>query len=213
MAPGDDDTRRNRGVLDPDELDISNRPEVQEIDDGRYVVSATGEPAPEPDEEVLENPDWLEDRPDEEPRRDDAAAADASATTDSGSSAPSGDLTHETVSQFLAESLAESDEPYGFDATVNVEGRVNRGRMTSDDIGETMETLLRWYARQADDDLDPEAVLGIILAATDLEVEYPVQSAYEMCRRYGLRPDDSIADLLAAVREEGALTIPPSKRD
>jgi len=83
--------------------------------------------------------------------------------------------------------------------------------MTSDDVGETLETLLRWYARQTTDEVEPETVLGIILAGSDLAVEYPVQSAYTMVKQHGLTPDDSIGDLLAAVRNDGSFTVPPSK--
>jgi hypothetical protein len=124
---------------------------------------------------------------------------------------PAAELTNENVSKFLAKELTQSSGDYGFDATLNVEGQVNRGRMTSDDIGETLETLLRWYARQTTDEVDPETVLGIILAGTDLAVEYPVQSAYAMVKQHDLKPDDTIGDLLEAVRNEGSLTVPPSK--
>ena len=124
---------------------------------------------------------------------------------------PAAELTNENVSKFLAKELTQGSGDYGFDATLNVEGQVNRGRMTSDDIGETLETLLRWYANQTTDEVDTEAVLGIILAGTDLAVEYPVQSAYTTVKRYGLTPDDSIGDLLKAIRKEGSFTVPPSK--
>lgn len=124
---------------------------------------------------------------------------------------PAVELTQQTVSQFLAESLAKTEEAYGFDATVNIEGDVKRGRMSSDDIAETLEGLLRWYAKQTTDEVEPEAALGIILAGSSLEVEYPVQSVYAMLKQYGLQPDDSISELLTAVRKEGSFTIPPSK--
>ena len=123
---------------------------------------------------------------------------------------PAAEITNENVSTFLAKSLANASGDYGFDATVNVEGNVNRGRMTSDDIGETLETLLRWYAKQTTDEVEPEHVLGIILAGSDLAVEYPVQSAYEVVKQHGLGPDDTISDLLAAVRQDGSFTVPPS---
>jgi hypothetical protein len=124
---------------------------------------------------------------------------------------PAVELTQQRVSQFLADSLADAETSYGFDATVNIDGDVNRGRMSSDDIAETLEGLLRWYAKQTTDDVDPEAALGIILAGSTLEVEYPVQSAYAMLKQHDLQPDDSISDLLTAVRNEGSFTVPPSK--
>ena len=364
-----DEDKRDR-VLAPDDLDITNQPEVEEIDDGRYVVSPDG-PAKKPDRELLENPDWLKNddseetapqpsgtaspqpdrssQPDRSPQREQPRDSQRSSqpdqstparqsqsddgptrqSTPSGQStdrggqsgsrnqqsqpggqsggreqqspsgqsggreqqSPSGqpggreqqspggqpggrdrqstpdrstdrdqhagagsgsggrsqqpqqpspadqsggespqpssselaahdqppvdppavELTNENVSQFLAESLTQGGGDYGFDATLNVEGQVNRGRMTSDDVGETLETLLRWYARQTTDEVEPETVLGIILAGSDLAVEYPVQSAYTMVKQHGLTPDDSIGDLLAAVRNEGSFTVPPSK--
>ena len=317
-----DEDKRDR-VLAPDDLDITNQPEVEEIDDGRYVVSPNG-PAKKPDRELLENPDWLDSDDDEEtapqPSRTDSPQPDRSSqparsqrdqptgsqrspqpdqststqqpqsddgptrqSTPSGQSdgrnqqstpdrstdrsqqagagnqstdrsqqagagnqsggrsqqpsssdqsggatpqpssselaahdqppvePPAVELTNETVSKFLAEELTQSSGDYGFDATLNVEGQVNRGRMTSDDVGETLETLLRWYARQTTDEVEPETVLGIILAGSDLAVEYPVQSAYTMVKQHGLTPDDSIGDLLAAVRNDGSFTVPPSK--
>ncbi|WP_253738813.1 DUF7500 family protein [Halohasta salina] len=329
----DDSEMENRDrVLAPDDLDITDQPEVAEIDDGRYVVSADG-PATEPDKEILENPDWLSDEDEDEgsgaptgqepsPRSEQSTPADQpnrttqptarggqpstdrqpdptqpnqgqptgqqpnqgqptqqhpnqgqptqqqpnqqqpaqqppaaeqegrrhqqstggqpagsqpaaggrqqSAEGQTGSSPhpnsselaahdqppaepPVAEISNETVSKFLAKELAQGDGDYGFDATLNVEGQVNRGRMTSDDIGETLETLLRWYARQTTEEVDPEVVLGIILAGTDLAVEYPVQSAYATIKQYDLKPDDSIGDLLTAIRKEGSFTVPPSK--
>ena len=341
---GSDDSdevdKRDR-VLAPDDLDITKRPEVEEIDDGRFVVSPNG-PAKKPDRELLENPDWLDNddeddaeqpaqppatqqptnqnqppnqstqptqtpteppeqsppadttksqpstkrsqpttqppadgtpqqstpnqpkqnpqnaqqpqqsnrsqqpqnsqqhqstpqnrpadtqpsTPQNQPATNQSTPANSQSTntrTDQPTNRelaahdqppaepPAAEITNENVSKFLAQSLANAGGDYGFDATLNVEGNVNRGRMTSDDIGETLETLLRWYARQTTDEVEPEHVLGIILAGSDLAVEYPVQSAYEVVKQHGLGPDDSISDLLAAVREEGSFTVPPSK--
>ena len=350
---GSDDSdevdKRDR-VLAPDDLDITKRPEVEEIDDGRFVVSPNG-PAKKPDRELLENPDWLDNddeddaeqpaqppatqqptnqnqpsnqstqatqtpteppeqsppadttksqpstkrsqpttqpladgtpqqstpnqpqqnpqnpqntqqprdpqqpnrsqhtqnpqnsqqhqstpqnrpadtqpsTPQNQPATNQSTPANSQSTntrTDQPTNRelaahdqppaepPAAEITNENVSKFLAQSLANAGGDYGFDATLNVEGSVNRGRMTSDDIGETLETLLRWYARQTTDEVEPEHVLGIILAGSDLAVEYPVQSAYEVVKQHGLGPDDSISDLLAAVREAGSFTVPPSK--
>jgi hypothetical protein len=307
MASDKSDEEDRERVLAPDDLDITKRPEVEEIDNGRYVVSPNG-PAKKPNKDLLDNPDWLNDPDKEEtdpkpsqqesetepPARNQSTgqppadkqpkpqqstpdtqstssddqpeptpgpakgtsesqpttrtdssqsttrtqsttedqsptssqSAPASQSTPSSQTPPNTDLaahdqppvdppavefTNENVSRFLAASLAESSGDYGFDATINIEGQVKRGQMTSDDIGETLETLLRWYARQTTDEVEPEAVLGIILAGSDLAVEYPVQSAYAMLKRHDLKPDDSIGDLLAAVRQEGSFTVPPSK--
>jgi len=142
---------------------------------------------------------------------DPAPATDTDGETENPAEPSPVELTQQTVSQFLAESLTSTETAYGFDATVNIEGSVKRGRMSSDDVAETLEGLLRWYAAQTTDEMEPEAALGIILAGSTLAVEYPVQSVYAMLKRHGLQPEDSISDLLSAIREEGSFTVPPSE--
>jgi|GEM_PF-533513 hypothetical protein len=253
---GDDpaDGSREKGILAPEELDITDSPNVETIDQDRYLVSAdeitadtdqlggtggTDAELPAVDDESAEPDDESADTADDESaststtttETDDEESDETASETDgdeeqSGAAGsqpapsdtpqeaadpPAVELTQQRVSQFLAESLADAETSYGFDATVNIDGDVNRGRMSSDDIAETLEGLLRWYAKQTTDDVDPEAALGIILAGSTLEVEYPVQSAYAMLKQYDLQPDDSISDLLTAVRNEGSFTVPPSK--
>jgi hypothetical protein len=231
-----EDDPQEKGILAPDELDIADHPKVESLSEGRYVVSADGTPDSPPPEheqshtEGTQQPAGQEESDDTDAEEDDDADdADEQEPADDGESEPSSEppaetsdedgetaeppaveLTQQTVSQFLAESLTSTETSYGFDATVNIEGDVKRGRMSSDDVAETLEGLLRWYAEQTTDDMEPEAALGIILAGSTLEVEYPVQSVYAMLKRYGLGPDDSISDLLAAIREEGSFTVPPS---
>ncbi|MGM0605308.1 MAG: DUF7500 family protein, partial [Halobacteriota archaeon] len=259
--------RNDRTVLSPDELDLSEREEVAEIDEGRYVVSPSGS-KPRVDPEALEKQDWLQREDDDEGERtrsqpprasqpDPPASAARSAqpadppsnqhpepkpepTSDSepdqspdptsgpsstsrsgrsaGSSAtsppqhPDSAIDAEDVSKWLARSFAKNRGTYGFDLTVDMEGNVKRTRAASNDIGNALESMLMWYADQATDDLPPEEVIGILLASTDIEVKYPVQSVYEMCKRYKLKPDDSIGDLLKAVRKDGTMTVPPSRK-
>ncbi|ERH07431.1 MAG: hypothetical protein J07HN4v3_03072 [Halonotius sp. J07HN4] len=234
-----EDDPQEKGILAPEELDIADHPKVESLSEERYVVSADGTPdSPPPDQreqshtENTQQPAGQEESDDTDAEEgDDADDADEQEPTDdgdeSGSSSeppvdrsdeddgetaetPAVELTQQTVSQFLAESLTSTETSYGFDATVNIEGDVKRGRMSSDNVAETLEGLLRWYAEQTTDDMEPEAALGIILAGSTLEVEYPVQSVYAMLKRYELGPDDSISDLLAAIREEESFTVPPS---
>lgn len=257
-ADGPDDGSKEKGILAPEELDITNSPKVKAIDEGRYVVSAddididtdqfggtsqssaelpptdddstetpaTGEastgnehattPTTNTDDETDASPDDTDESGDDE-ETGSTGGPPAKSTGDEqpadAADPPAVELTQQRVSQFLAESLADADTSYGFDATVNIDGDVNRGRMSSDDIAETLEGLLRWYAKQTTDEVEPEAALGIILAGSTLEVEYPVQSAYAMLKQHDLQPDDSISDLLTAVRKEGAFTVPPSKNE
>lgn len=245
-ADDPEDGSREKGILAPEELDITDSPNVETIDQDRYLVSAdeiagdtdqlggTGGsdaelPAADDDESADTADDEsastssttteTDDEPDETASETDADEGSGAAgsqpapseTSQEAADPPAVELTQQRVSQFLAESLADADTSYGFDATVNIDGDVNRGRMSSDDIAETLEGLLRWYAKQTTDEVDPEAALGIILAGSTLEVEYPVQSAYAMLKQHDLQPEDSISDLLTAVRKEGSFTVPPSK--
>jgi hypothetical protein len=239
-----EDDPQEKGILAPDELDITDHPKVESLSEGRYVVSPDDTPVdPDPEQQgksgstesqlpasddtandadnnAEESAEDGDDEAEQAPRGsggggdDDDTAEEPPADTDDDSEdaaePPAVELTQQTVSQFLAESLTSTETAYGFDATVNIEGSVKRGRMSSDDVAETLEGLLRWYASQTTDEMEPEAALGIILAGSTLEVEYPVQSVYAMLKRYGLQPDDSISDLLSAIREEGSFTVPPS---
>ena len=240
-----EDDPQEKGILAPDELDITDHPKVESLSEGRYVVSPDDTPVdPEPDqrgqsrstESQLPGSDEKSDDADDDtsksaedadddteqaPRRGGSAGddddtqeeppADTDDESEDATEPPAVELTQQTVSQFLAESLTSTETAYGFDATVNIEGSVKRGRMSSDDVAETLEGLLRWYASQTTDEMEPEAALGIILAGSTLEVEYPVQSVYALLKRYELQPDDSISDLLSAIREEGSFTVPPSE--
>ncbi|RJX42209.1 hypothetical protein DM826_11215 [Halonotius aquaticus] len=239
-----EDDPQEKGILAPDELDITDHPKVESLSEGRYVVSPDDTPVdPDPEqqgksgstesqlpasddtandtddnaEESAEGDDDTEQAPrgsgggDDDDDTAEEPPADTDDDSEGAAEPPAVRLTQQTVSQFLAESLTSTETAYGFDATVNIEGSVKRGRMSSDDVAETLEGLLRWYASQTTDEMEPEAALGIILAGSTLEVEYPVQSVYAMLKRYGLQPDDSISDLLSAIREEGSFTVPPSE--
>jgi len=235
-----EDDPQEKGILAPDELDITDHPKVESLSEGRYVVSPDDtpvDPAPEQQETSRSTGSQLPGSEEHSDDADDDTEERAEATDDDSEQPPRGggggddddttgeapddenenageppavELTQQTVSQFLAESLTATETAYGFDATVNIEGSVKRGRMSSDNVAETLEGLLRWYASQTTDEMEPEATLGIILAGSTLEVEYPVQSVYAMLKRYELQPEDSISDLLSAIREEGSFTVPPS---
>lgn len=247
MTSGGSDDREDGKVLSPDELDVAKREEVEEIDEGRYVVSPSGKPRV--DEETIEKQDWLRedeedqpvdrpvDQPDSEPSTpatassesperstsadpdgpENPAAASANAPVSSSgvesssSGSAEAQIDAEDVSRWLARSFAAREETYCFDLSVDMDGDLARTRRATDDVSEALEELLVWYADRATDDIPPEEVIGILLASSDTEVRYPVQSVYAMLKRYGLRPDDSISDLLAAVRSDGNMTVPPSR--
>lgn len=169
-------------VIDPNELDITEDERVAELDDGRYVISATDE-APK-----VPSPEETTARPTREPAN--RPAVDGTA-----------------VSRWLAESFQDDGFTHGFDATVKVDGTVNRHRMVSNDVTATFETLVLWYARQVAGSTPPEEALGLLLAESDLPVQFPTACLQRLLEDLDLGPQDSVADLLAAADDAGGFTV------
>lgn len=95
-------------------------------------------------------------------------------------------------------SLSTHEANYVIDIEVNVEGRVSNYRTASDDTVSAFSDLVRWYATQVDDDLDPSRVLQILIAESDLSIG-PHRTVNTALDRHRLTPKDSIADLLYAL--------------
>ena len=60
--------------------------------------------------------------------------------------------------------LSAIGEQYGVDVAVKAEGTVDSTRIASNNVVETFEELLLWYARQVDESTPPEDVIEILLA-------------------------------------------------
>ena len=184
MPPGDHDPKAEDGrILSPEELDLEDDEHVEQIDDGRYVVSPTvrsestapvsqSQPSPEP------SPDRARSQP---------------AFTDT------------SVHQWLHENLEDTNSQYGFDVTAKFDGTVSQQQTVSNDIVTVFESLMLWYARQIDANTPVEEVLGILLSESNVPVRYPPSSLNTLVRSTDLRPEDSIADLIEAVGEDGGV--------
>lgn len=135
-----------------------------------------------------------------------SAGESASANTSAGPGA-SGDLDAGAVGQWLAASLADSEFAYGFDATLSLNGRTTRHRMASDDVGETFETLVTWFANAAGGDTPPEEALGILLAGMETGPRLPPNAVRSALAGLGLSRDDSVEDLLEALDRAGGLDL------
>jgi len=190
MATGDDEpTEGDDGrILSPDELDITQDEHVAEIDDGRYVVSP-GDPI------------------DDVPAVDDGGGAAEPAPDLPSDSATEPDpepaeLTETDVHEFLATQFDESESRYGFDVTATFDGAVQQRQMVSNDVVTIFESLVLWYAQQIDGKTPVEEVLGILLMEANVPVRYPPASLKRLLDSTDLSPDDSIADLIAAVGDE-----------
>jgi hypothetical protein len=182
-------------VLDPDELDFSRDRRVAAIDDNRYVVSPTDKRPNVPETDAA-------DPAEESPPVEDAVPA--SDTGDPRDDAPRGDV---------GASLSASEHDYGFEAAAQFEGDVRRERVVSDDVTEAFEALLSWYARGTSEETPRRDVVGILLADSDLPVRLPASAVEGAVRAYDVSPDDSVADLLAAIRASGGLELDGGNHD
>jgi len=211
-------------VLSPEELDITDSEHVTELEDGRYVVSServdaqprtesAAEPRSKTDEPEAgvhaegEATTGRSDRPGSAPNRS-ANAGGQSRDRESGAREEHADTRHELTRERLHDELAasfeESSARYGFDVTASFDGEIRQRRMASNDLVTVFESLLLWYAQQVDADTPVEEVLGILLAEANAPVRYPPESLHRLIKRSGLEPEDSIADLLRAIEDEGA---------
>lgn len=210
-------------VLSPEELDITDSKHVTELEDGRYVVSSERvdvqprtEGAAEPRSKADDSGAGVHaeggattsrtDQPESAPSRP-ASSGSKSREPEPGASERRVDrrqLTREQLHDELAASFEDSTAQYGFDVTASFDGRTRQRRMASNDLVTVFESLLLWYAQQVDTDTPVEEVLGILLAEANAPIRYPPESLHQVVRRSGLDPEDSIADLLRAIEDDGA---------
>ena len=123
------------------------------------------------------------------------------------SAAPQPELTARSVHNWLSDDLAAVNSRYGFDITAAFDGAVSQQRMVSNDVVTIFETLVMWYAQQVDRNTPIEEVLGILLTEANVPVEIPPAALQNALVASDLSPDDSIADLVAAVRENDGLQL------
>ncbi|QZY00760.1 DUF7500 family protein [Halobaculum rubrum] len=111
------------------------------------------------------------------------------------------------VGEWLAASLADTEFAYGFDATLSIDGRTARHRMASDDVGETFETLVTWFADAVGGDTETADALGILLAGMDTAPRLSPNAVRSALAGLGVSRDDSVEDVLAALDEAGGLRL------
>ena len=192
MPSDSDDSVSERGkVLTEEELDLTRHDNVDELDDGRYVVStggSTSDEATEAREQVRE----------------------ARKSLDSSAGEPVDDepeITETDVNAWLEDHFREVDAQYGFHATAKFDDGVSRHQVVSNDVVTSFESLLIWYAQHVGGGTPVEDVLGILLAESSVSVRYPVRTLTGLLKRYDLDRDDSIGDLIEAVADEEAVAL------
>lgn len=201
MAPGRDDggdTDDGR-VLSPEELDISQDEHVTEIDDGRYVVSP-GDPIDDPPGVETESDSTDADRPTRTGGGESPPQSPPRQSPEPAAATP--ELTRQAVHEFLATEFEGSGSRYGFDITATFDGAVQQRQMVSNDVVTIFESLVLWYAQQIDGKTPVEEVIGILLMEANVPVRYPPASLRRLLESTELSPDDSVADLIAAVDDK-----------
>ncbi|MFB6075384.1 MAG: hypothetical protein ABEJ89_10260 [Haloarculaceae archaeon] len=171
-------------ILAPEELDIADDEHVTKLDEGRYVVS----PDVRTDDDV--GPAEPVESPEPEPEPE-------------SETEPEPTLDGATVHEWLRDEMAGNTSEYGFDVTAKFHGSVSQQQMVSNDIVTVFESLMLWYARQLDGSTPVEEVLGILLMESNVPVRYPAASLQQLVESTDCSPEDSIADLLAAVDDDG----------
>jgi hypothetical protein len=189
MAPRDEppsDPEPEEGpILSPEELDIADDEHVTQIDEGRFVVSSDARPADDP-----------------------------AARPETQTAAPTPDepgtpehLDRSAVHDWLAADLDDAGSRYGFDVTARFGDTLAQRRMVSNDVVTIFESLVLWYAQQIDSDTPVEEVLGILLLESNVPIKYPPRSLRRLVKSTETGPEDTIADLLAAVDAEDGVEL------
>ncbi|MFT4922220.1 MAG: hypothetical protein ACI8XM_001433 [Haloarculaceae archaeon] len=191
----DDGGRPEEGpILSPEELDIEESEHVEQLDEGRFVVSPDAR-----SEEGSSSSGESRSEPVPEP--------EGQSESDSQPEPATGELTMEDAHAWLRESFEGPGSRYGFDVTATFGESVTQRRMASNDLVTIFESLILWYAQQVDSDTPVEEILGILLMEANVPIRYPPESLKELVKSSGLEPDDTIADLVAAVDEEDGVKL------
>ncbi|MEF8782623.1 MAG: hypothetical protein V5A39_00810 [Haloarculaceae archaeon] len=203
----DDGGRPEEGrILSPEELDISESEHVEQLDEDRFVVSPDARVDSTPADTQQPQRDASSETDSPHPERE--SEPDPAQTRDSEPrEQPATELTQQRVHRWLRESFVDNSSRYGFDVTATFDGSVSQRRMASNDVVTIFESLVLWYAQQVDSDTPVEEILGILLMEANVPVRYPPESLKRLVKSAGLGPEDTVADLLAAVDEKEGLEL------
>lgn len=202
-------------VLSPEELDIADDENVATLGGGRYVVGPDGPPNEDKVQEVrsrLAGAVETEDAEDDPSDESDSTAATGPAETESRPERGSQALSGREVKAWIDRQLTANDSRYAYRIAAKSGDRIAHQQLASDDIGMTFDALLLWYARQVGNGTAVEEVLGILLAESNIRVQYPTRRFLSYLDENDLGPNDSISDLLRCIQDDGGLVFPPSQR-
>jgi hypothetical protein len=213
-------------ILSPNELDITESEHVEQIDEGRFVVSPDARTGGGGNQSQSGQPDQRSQRGGShggggqggnpgpgQPTAGGNAGRGNNQPDNRGHSQPSaqgsrqGQLSEEAVRRWLRQKYEHSNSKYAFDVTAQFDGTVSQRRLASNDLITVFESLMLWYGQQVDSNMPVEEVLGILLMESNVPIRYPPESVENLIRSTNLGPDDTIADLLEAVRDDDGVKL------
>ncbi len=209
-------------ILAPHELDITDSEYVEQIDEGRFVVSPDtqrGGQSGGSNQNQAESAGQSGNQPGGGPLAGGSQPQSGSPFSGGGgnsqgprrkkrtSKSQGGKLSEERVRRWLREHYKRSNSKYAFDVTAQFEGSVSQRKMASNDLITVFESLMLWYAQQVDSNMPVEEVLGILLMESNVPVRYPPESVKNLVKSTNLGPDDTIADLLEAVQKDDGVQL------
>jgi len=109
--------------------------------------------------------------------------------------------------QQMGRYVSDHEADYGFALTSAFDGDISQHEHFSDDVATAFGELATWYVEQIDTDASADEALGILLLASNTQVSYPTKALASILSAHELSLDDSIADLVSALRGDG-LQIP-----
>jgi hypothetical protein len=206
--PEPDEGRADEGrILSPEELDFTESEHVEQLDEGRFVVSSdarTQSPGgsnsqPGSPSQARSGPD-AGSQPEPEPQPNSRTDPEPDRSTrQPPATGQREQLSEEAVHRWLQQHFEQNDSRYAFDVTATFDGTVSQRQMASNDVVTIFESLILWYAQQVDSNTPVEDILGILLMESNVPVRYPPESLHELVKSSDLGPNDSIADLLEAI--------------
>lgn len=222
MSPARDESDpEGRTVVSPEELDIEERENVVALDEGRFVIGASGKPS------VPENAGQVT-TDDANPAVEPASSAQPSSEQSPSQTQPAIDSTStqerpnertpkdekpqiesDDVREWLEDDLDDVAARYGFHIAAKSEDDIAHQRMFSDDVGTVFDNLLVWYAQQVETEMPVEDVLGILMMESNVRVRYSPRCFRGVLEANDLSPDDSIADFFRAIRDADGIVFPP----
>ncbi len=205
--PRDRDEMPDGTVLTPEDLDISNEDEVEELDESRFVIGAEGRPHVEGQEDSS----FTDPKAETGEMREAASTLDQdlpSTTTENRKSASQVELRGSDVKRWISANLKRTESQYAYRLAAKTGEDISHQQLASDDIGMAFDGLLMWYAQQVGDGTAVEDTLGILLAESNIRVRYPVAGMLAFLDQHDLSSEDSIGELLSVIRDHDGLVFP-----